>query len=171
MRRTFVLIALALFMASCSSASDTSPFQIPDDALVVAGTGRCEFQSLSESFDSDGVRVIEERFTCETNLSDPRGSGTEEYPVVVTRVNTPGVGGVWTAEEATITNDEGVWRGTGEGIVDLVGVSPLAEGIRPFNYGEVRYEGEGAYEGLTMRLYIAGTNNEAAYAGWIEQND
>jgi hypothetical protein len=91
--------------------------------------------------------------------------------VVVTRVNTPGVGGVWTAEEATITNDEGVWRGTGEGIVDLVGVSPLAEGIRPFNYGEVRYEGEGAYEGLTMRLYIAGTNNEAAYAGWIEQND
>jgi hypothetical protein len=46
-------------------------------------------------------------------------------------------------------------------------ISPLAEGVWPFNYGEVHYTGLGAYEGLTMHLYISGTNYDFALAGWI----
>jgi len=88
---------------------------------------------------------------------------------MVTRVAGPGIAGLWTTEGATLTNEGGVWQATGHRVVDFVGVSPLAKGVWPFNYGEVEYVGEGNYEGLSMRLYISGTNFDFALAGWIEE--
>jgi len=160
-----------LLVTSCSKEADTPALTIPEGAVAVTGTSTCVVQPLSDSFDSAGVEVVEERFSCETEMSDPRASGAEEYPVIITRIVTPGVGGLWTAEGATLTNSEGTWRATGHGTVDLVGVSPLAEGTWPFNYGEVHYTGEGDYDGLTMRLYITGTNYNFALAGWIAEAD
>lgn len=169
MRGIIGFTAALLSMASCSSGADSPALTIPGNAIAVTGTSDCVVVPLSDTFDSDGVEIIEERFTCETEMSDPRATGAEEYPVIITRIVTPGIGGLWTAEGATLTNSEGSWTATGRGTVDLAGVSPLAEGTWPFNYGEVHYTGEGSYEGLTMRLYISGTNYNFALAGWIEE--
>ena len=174
-----VCLALAVItvvaLSACSS-DDGSTLRtgdtVPDGAVAVTGTSQCTIQPLSDTIGDDGTEVVEERFTCRTTMSDPRASGAEEYPLIVTRITDPSnpVAGLWHAEGATITNDDGVWRGNGFGVVDLVGVSPLAEGVWPFNYGEVHYTGEGAYDGLTLHFYISGTNYDFALAGWISDS-
>jgi hypothetical protein len=174
-----MLVALTVLsvvaVSACSTSNDSSflnkhPF--PDGVVAVTGTSECTVLPLSDTIGEDGVEVIEERFTCQTTMSDPRASGAEEYPLIVTRIADPSnlLAGLWTADGATITNNNGVWRGYGFGVVDLVGVSSLAEGVWPFNYGEMHYSGEGAYEGLTLHLYISGTNYDFALAGWISES-
>jgi hypothetical protein len=70
------------------------------------------------------------------------------------------VSSAWTGE-GTITNDEGSWTGNVEGVVDFdVGI---------VNYGQVTYAGQGAYEGMTLHLLVAGSNEQLSYAGWIEE--
>ena len=177
MQMLLLAMVTSAVTACCSSETEQhliapEAVERPDTATVVTGTSRCDWRPLGNTFDSEGDEVIEERFVCETEMSDARATGIEEYPLIVTRVIDPdeAVGGTWTAEDTTLTTEDGVWRGSGYGVVDMVGVSPLAEGIWPFNYGEVHYVGEGAYDGLRMYLYISGTNLDFALAGWIVES-
>ena len=118
----------------------------------------------------DGVDVIVEHFVCEDDMSDPRVSGTEDL-MSVSRVADWATGGTWIAQDATLTNDRGVWRGSVQGIFDLIGVLPFAEGVVPYNYGSGHYIGEGAYEGLEYHYFISGSNSEAGVTGWITSSD
>ncbi len=170
MRHVGVVLApiAVLVLTSCSTASTS---EAPgSDAVLVVGNGVCAVSTLGDEF-VDGVTIITERFDCETVSSDPRTSGIEIYPEIVSRITDMSKGGTWTAEGITLTNDEGVWRGTGHGAFDLRGDLPFAEGIRPFNYGEINYVGEGAYEGLRLHIYISGPNEQAGLAGWIQPTE
>lgn len=118
----------------------------------------------------DGVDVVVERSVCTPEMSDPRVSGTEDL-LVETRIADPTVGGTWTTRQALLTNDQGTWTGTSQGLVDLVGVLPFAEGLVPYNYGEAHYVSEGAYEGLEYHYFISGSNEEAGVTGWITSSD
>jgi hypothetical protein len=168
-RRRVVLVPITLLvLASCSTAS--IPEAPGSDAVFVVGNGVCTISTLEDEV-VDGVTVITERFDCETVSSDPRTSGVEIYPEIVSRITDKSRGGTWTAEGITLTNDEGVWRGTGHGAFDLRGDLPFAEGISPFNYGEINYVGEGAYEGLRLHIYISGPNEQVGLAGWIQPSE
>jgi hypothetical protein len=152
--------------AVAPGSGDSTP---ADDATVVVGSGVCDMTSVSEEA-VDGVDVIVEHFVCEDEMSDPRVSGTEDM-MVVSRVADYSTGGTWTAQDTTLTNDGGTWRGSMQGVVDLAGVHPFAEGVRPFNYGEAHYIGEGAYDGLEYHYYISGSNGTAGVTGWIQPAD
>lgn len=135
------------------------------DAVVVVGAGTCQMRN--EGFtEVEGFGVVTERFICEDVMSDPRVTGTQEL-VVITKYADDTIGGIWTAEEATLITEEGTWRGVAWGIVDFVGVLPFAEREVPFNYGEAHYIGEGPYEGLEYHWYLTGSNSESGVTGWI----
>ena len=169
----FTLVVLLL--AACGDTADDAvgpglgDSTPADDATVVVGSGVCDMTSVSEEA-VDGVDVIVEHFVCEDEMSDPRVTGTEDM-MVVSRVADYSTGGTWTVQGATLTNDGGTWRGSAQGIVDLAGVHPFADRIRPFNYGEAHYIGEGAYDGLEYHYYISGSNGTAGVTGWIQPTD
>ncbi len=162
-------LVLTVGMVGCSGDTQADPSVPPDDAIVVVGTGLCEMTPVSDEM-VDGVNVIVERFVCKPEMSDPRVSGTEDL-LIETRLADPTVGGTWTARQATLTNDQGTWSGTSQGLVDLEGVLPFAEGLVPYNYGEAHYVGEGAYDGLEYHYFISGSNGEAGVTGWITSSD
>lgn len=120
--------------AAESPTAETAPFHaVTDDAVVVWGTGVCQFP------EAEGWLVV-----CELDMSDPRVSGTETqegFRFVVGRI---GIGDVWVAEKAHITNAEGSWRGSAQG----------AENPAAVPAGEAHYVGEGAYEGLEFHYYF-----------------
>ncbi len=163
------VLVLSLGAAGCSSDSTADPSVPPDDATVVVGSSICRMVPVSDDTD-DGVEVIVERFVCEDDMSDPRVSGTQDL-MITSRVADRATGGTWTARDATLTNDQGVWRGSAQGIVDLVGVLPVAEGVVPFDYGEGHLVGEGAYEGLEYHYFMTGSNRESGMTGWIRSPD
>lgn len=43
----------------------------------------------------------------------------------------------------------------------------LIEGAQ--NLGEATYRGEGPYEGLTMKVFVEGSNSELTWAAWITE--
>ncbi len=57
----------------------------------------CTVSTLGDEI-IDGVTVITERFDCETVSSDPRTSGIEIYPEIVSRITDMSKGGTWTAD-------------------------------------------------------------------------
>lgn len=162
--RTALTITLTACLVGCAATVTDVAEAPPDDAAVVAGTGTCTLANLGDEV-IDGVRVVKERFTCADEMSDPRVTGTETL-VITTRLGAS-LGGTWSAPEAVLTTDGGTWRGWAQGVVDLNGVLPFAEGVTPFNYGEAHYVGEGAYEGLEYHYYMSGSNERAGITGWI----
>ena len=172
--RMAIAIALVAGLTGCATDTGTDGPEWPDlppdlslspDAVVVIGTGQCSMRNTGFE-EIDGVFYVTEVFSCADTMSDPRVTGTQDF-VSVTKYVDENTGGIWFAEEMTLTTDEGTWRGTGWGIVDLEGVLPWAEGLWPFNYGEAHYTGEGPYEGLEYHYFVAGSNNQAAVTGWI----
>ena len=158
-------VALSPALNGCADSSqssvrlddDTSP--IYDSEIVpVLGTQTCSFQTLPSGTADDGARVINELFTCNTLMSDPRVSGTEVLEIETLEYEHHS--GIWSAE-GTISNDRGTWRGTGEGVL-------RKEGGSPYNYGEMIYTGEGEYTGLIYKYLVAGSNEELTISGWIE---
>ena len=93
---------------------------------------------------------------CELDMSDPRVSGAERDDRF-RFFNGGEVGVVWVAEEASIVNVAGTWRGSAQAADD---------GIPS---GEAHYVGEGGYEGLEFRYYFGGSDNaaECKVRGWI----
>jgi hypothetical protein len=110
--------------------SNATPFHpVPDDAIVVWGTVLCREVPSEDDF------VLE----CALDMSDPRVSGTERIEQFQTVAS-----GQWIFHSQVITNAEGTWRGSSQGSDDRSG-NPT---------GEIRYIGEGAYEGLEFHYYF-----------------
>jgi hypothetical protein len=176
MRRANLLLCavVLLILAACASGGDgsgeatrpeqeTSPMAgILAGKIPVVGFQTCGRHVDSDEYAKGGSEVMRETFTCDTVMSDPRASGREVLHLETTWLEPEDVTGTWTGE-ATLTNDKGSWTGTTEGAVsDMWG---------NYNKGEVLYMGRGAYEGLTLHLLAAGTNERMLYAGWIEPSD
>jgi hypothetical protein len=172
MRRLFVLmIALSLLLMACSDGTDPTPSR---DAEAFVGTDSCSMSTTSDERLDGGSREIREHFSCTLETSDERVTGTHELDTVtVVRDATAPMpeGLMWWAEDDIITNDGGTWRLTdGYGVVDMVGVHPMAEHVTPFNYGIQKYAGEDGYSGLRLTIIYTGTNESGGLAGWIEQD-
>jgi hypothetical protein len=172
LRSSLVGIAIATLLlgspVSVVGQEDTSATEVPlgGDVSYFTGTEACTSELLGSAV-VDGVEQAEIRYTCETVTTDPRFEGTEELVLIAYDAGT--VGGPWTAA-GSLTQDTGAWRGQGLGVWDA-GASPLGTPGVPFNYGEMTYIGEGAYEGLVLHYYVAGTDEELALMGWIAPSE
>lgn len=166
--------ACVLLLAACSTGTGTTsadpsttptptpvattveaaPFHaIPDDPVVVTGTATCTFSTTAGVNPEGGAGLL---VTCELDMSDPRVSGTETDDRF--RFFKGGeAGDVWVAEEATITNGQGAWRGSMQAADDGI---PC---------GEAHFVGEGAYEGLEFHYYLGpgAGGDDAVLKGWI----
>ena len=170
-KSTMVMVVGALVLGSSVSVVGQEAISTPDvplggDVSYFTGTEECSSQRLASTV-VDGVAQAEFHFTCETVTSDQRFSGTEEFDLIAYYGGS--VGGPWTAEGG-LTRDEGSWHGQGLGVWDA-GASPLGTPGVPFNYGEMTYVGEGAYAGLVLHCYLAGTDEELASMGWITPSE
>ena len=146
------LIGIGIWMLVRDSATttETAPFHaIPTDAVGVFGTAECSFSDVGTDPEGGAGLVV----VCELELSDPRVSGTERHDRF-RFVAESEAGAVWVAEEATITNEQGTWRGTAQAADD---------GLPS---GEAHYVGEGAYEGLEFHYYF-GHVDDIVVRGWI----
>ena len=137
-----------------SSATEAAPLHaVPVNPVVVSGTATCNL-STTAGVGADGEPGF--LAVCELDMSDPRVSGTETEDRFR---QFPGgeAGDVWVAEEATITNANGTWRGSSQMADD---------GIAS---GEAHLVGEGAYEGLEFHYYFGGWDRAdvAKVRGWI----
>ncbi len=159
-RPTIIVVAVLLLvgLAACGdsgTAAAPTPFHgIPDDFVTSSGTGDCRLSATEGVNPASGGPSW--RIWCELDMSDPRVGGTE----ILDRLritDRDGTGYVWVAEEATITNDEGTWRGT---------VQTADSGGQ--RNGEGHFVGEGAYEGLEYH-YFFGVNadDEHIRTGWV----
>jgi hypothetical protein len=128
-----------------------APFHaIAADSEVVSGTAACDFSN--QGIDPEGGAGL--LVVCELDMSDPRVSGTERHDRF--RIFNGGdLGDVWVAEEATITNADGTWRG----------MAQAADDGTPS--GEANYIGEGAYDGLEFHYYFGHLEDIVLVRGWI----
>lgn len=141
-----------------SESSEAAPLpSVPADAEFVVGTASC---SLTE----DGIDVDDPEqgaggllVVCELDMSDPRVSGAERHDRFRTLAESRN-GLIWLVEDATITNDEGTWRGTALG----------ADSGGPVQ-GEAHYVGEGDYAGLEFHYYFSHMfgDEDVPLRGWI----
>ncbi len=171
--RTFsatVVAVLLLVMSAVGTVGqeDASTPNVPvgQDVSYFTGTEECASEVLGSTV-VDGVMQSQAHYTCETVTTDPRFTGTEEIDLMAYVGGA--AGGLWTAE-AVLNQGEGSWRGEGLGVWDA-GASPLGTPGLPFNYGEMTYVGEGSYEGLVLHYYLAGTDEELAFMGWIAPSE
>ena len=159
----FVLVLGASVGASGQEGQAFPDLAVPADAEPFVGSEVCEWTYNADEIIED-VHYIVEHFSCTLETSDSRASGSEELDFVTRKGRYRALPWAATSE---LTTEEGSWSGSGEGMVDTVGVSPLGTRGQPFNYGEMTYVGEGANEGLVMHLYAAGGNDVLGVAGWI----
>lgn len=158
---------VCLAAGSCdadSSAAAESPTDapvtihpIPDGSQAVIGTAECGFFDTGTD-PEDPEAEQGDLVICELEMSDARVSGTEVHDRL--RYYDLNVGQealAWVSEEATITNDEGTWRGIAQAMDDG---TPM---------GEALYVGEGAYDGLEFRYYFShqSISGRAEVHGWI----
>jgi hypothetical protein len=161
MNRSIIVAVAALLVVAVVACSDSgtaaapTPFHgIPAEFVTSAGSGDCRI-SGSEGVDPDSGEP-NWKVWCDLDMSDPRVGGTEILDRIRV-VERDGTGYVWVAEEATITNDGGTWRGN---------VQTADEGSQ--RNGEGHFVGEGAYEGLEYHYYF-GVNeaDEHIRTGWV----
>jgi hypothetical protein len=132
-----------------------TPFHaIPDEFVASSGKAEC-FVNAYGGIDPEtgGAGWI---VSCFLDMSDPRVGG-HEIGNRIRVVERDGTGYVWVAEEATITNDGGTWRGI---------IQTADDGSQ--RNGEGHFVGEGAYEGLEYHYYF-GVNeaDEHIRTGWV----
>jgi hypothetical protein len=149
-----VLVVVAACGDSGAAAAPTPFHGIPDEFVTVSGGADCTLSGMAGTnpkTEGPGFKV-----TCAVDMDDPRVSGTE----VADRIRITerdGTGYVWVAEEATITNDEGTWRG----------IIQTADNGSQRN-GEGHFVGEGAYAGLEHHCYWSvNAADEHIRTGWV----
>ena len=129
---------------------------VPADAVVVVATVDCTDTGVEIDPDEEDQGAIPWLWSCEIDASDPRVSGIERHAAFRSLAESS-EGLVWRVEDATITNDKGIWRGVALG----------ADSGGPVQ-GEAHYVGEGAYEGLEYHYYLADLGGgEVETRGWI----
>lgn len=136
-------------------AAAPTPFHaIPDDFATVSGGADCSLSGnagINPKTGGPGFKV-----TCAVEMDDPRVSGIE----IADRIRITerdGTGYVWVAEEATISNEEGTWRG----------IIQTADNGSQRN-GEGHFIGEGAYEGLEHHYYWSvNAADQHIRTGWV----
>lgn len=171
MRRLLALVAtFAVLLVSCGNGGGATAPSEDVDAFV--GTGSCVMTPESDETTADETREIREHFSCTLESSDERVTGSRELDTVtVVRDATAPLPDalMWWSEEDVITTEVGTWRlADGYGVVDMAGVHPMAEGVRPSNYEVSRYVGDDGYSGLELTIIYMGTNESGGFAGWIE---
>lgn len=173
MRISLILVtAFAVLLVSCGEGSDaTAP---SEDADAFVGSGSCVMTPTSNEITADATREIREHFSCTLESSDERVTGSRELDTVTVArdANAPMPDALmWWSEQDVITTEGGTWRvSEGYGVVDMVGVHPLAERVWPFNYEVSRYVGEDGYSGLELTIIYTGTNESGGLSGWIEES-
>lgn len=143
----------------------------PDETVLVYGGEVNSKFAQTESSDSDGVTVLTIEYVDTIEMSDPRASGTAEW--TATLYSPPGddLGGTWTSEGATLTNDGGTWVDYRLGTYILARNMPSALTTNPgVKTGEVHYIGQGGYEGLRMDLYTS-SDGYIGTIGPVEDGD
>jgi hypothetical protein len=165
--------AASLLLGACSGDSDDSeadrvgevPIEmasfpaVPADAVFVVATVDCFDTDMEVEVDEDVEDAISWLWMCEIDASDPRVSGIERHAGFRSLAQSRD-GLVWLVEDATITNDEGTWRGAALG----------ADSGGPVQ-GEAHYVGEGAYEGLEYHYYLADLDGrDTQTRGWISSD-
>lgn len=166
---TMLMMAGALLLESPVAAVGEENASMPDvavgpDTSYFVGTQECTWGDTSTEY-IDGVEHYKEHYSCVTETTDPRFTGTEELDIVT--YGGYGIASPWTAE-GVVSGAEGSWHGSGQGMVDYQGAPPLGTPGHPFNYGEMTYIGDDAYEGLVVHYYFAGSEIDAlALSGWV----
>ena len=162
-------LMLAMVVTGCSGDDDdeasdvgVAPMEtvslpaVPADAELVVATVGCTGTGTEFDPDEEDEGAIPWLWSCEIDASDPRVSGIERHAAFRTLAESS-EGLVWRVEDATITNDEGTWRGVVLGADSGGSVQ-----------GEAHYVGEGAYEGLEYHYYLADlVDGEVETRGWI----
>ncbi len=151
-----------LLIASCgndAAAGDpgaTPLHAVPDGSVVVWGTAVCDGSGDAGTAPDGGPGWA---IWCDLDLSDPRVSGRETQDRFSFLAGQLWSGGVWIAEDSSIANDGGKWRGVAQG----------AEDDEAIPIGEAHYVGEGAYEGLEFHYYFFDSPlyEEVQIHGWI----
>ena len=129
---------------------------VPTDVVFVIATPDCTGSQVDIEPDEEDAGFLGLLWECEIDASDPRVSGLERHAAFRTLADSSD-GLVWLVEDATITNDEGTWRGVALG----------ADSGGPVQ-GEAHYVGEGAYEGLEYHHYFSDlSGSELETRGWI----
>jgi hypothetical protein len=136
------------------------------DMTYFTGTEVCTGEPAGSDV-VDGIVQIYRHNSCDFVSSDPRFTGTMDGDVIVYG---SGDTGPWTGA-SVLTNENGAWRGTSEGVWDATSASPLGTPGLTFHYGVVTWVGEGAYEGSTVHLYMAGTDAMTSHTGWISAGE
>jgi hypothetical protein len=141
--------------AQATPAADVAPFHaVPADSVFASGTATCRFTPGPDGGTGAGWVAI-----CELDMTDPRVSGSERqagFRFIVQSEQPPGL--VFVADECSITNDGGSWRGSVQGTDDW-DVGAILEG---------HYVGAGAYAGLEFHYYIADqAEGPTRVLGWI----
>jgi hypothetical protein len=164
-RILLLVVVGCLTVASCEAgSSDTTQaamgtpaaiHAIAADSVGVTGTAECGFFNTGTDLEDPGAEegdLVE----CELEMSDPRVSGIEVHDRFH-YYDTGAQAFAWVAEEATITNADGSWRGLAQAVDDG---TPI---------GEARYIGEGAYDGLEFHYYFShpSISGQAELHGWI----
>ena len=161
-----LLAGLAVGVVAQDEAADPTMFSVPVglDTSYFSGTWICESEFVGTEW-VDGVQRNKSHNTCTTESTDPRVDGTGEWDRIAYGT-LQGEGVPWTAV-GVLTTAEGTWRGNGHGMATTGGASGLGMAGFAFGFGEMTYIGEGAYEGLVMRYYLAGHAGNTAVSGWV----
>jgi hypothetical protein len=119
---------------------------------------------MTETFEGQ-VRITRATLRCSGTMSDPRVTGMAEGHITLVYTKVPGLEvNHWSADDMTLTTEGGRWRGTtsGSDFWDEAGAL--------HNSGTGLYVGEGAYEGLSYRFFLAQSPDweESILSGWIE---
>lgn len=164
------VLAVAAIAAGCSTGTSAAPASSPAHApstpgarTMVSGTEDCRLDDTNETFAGE-VRTTRATLICSGTMSDPRVSGTARGDIKLVYVKFPGLEVNHWSAELTLESEGGTWRGStsGSDFWDEAGAL--------HNTGTGLYFGEGAYEGLSYRMFFAQSPdwNESIVSGWIE---
>ena len=131
---------------------------------AVNGTAECESTVDFDAGIDEGNRTVYDlHVLCTVTASDARVSGQEEGSGTYVMFGDANVA-QWTCEEMTLTSEGGTWRGS------CWGTDTWDEQDNLWTSGLATYQGEGAYEGLVYREFIAQWPGSGGYVyvGWLE---
>lgn len=145
-------------VTTTASTTTTEAEPVPDasETVLVHGEEVRSNVNRSTGTETDGVTLLTLEYVDTIEMSDPRASGTAEWTATLYSPDGNDLGGTWTSEDATLTNDGGTWVGYRTGTYGFTRNMPGAVSTDlSVKTGEIHYIGQGGYEGLRMDLYTS----------------